>query len=177
MRHKYLSQILAVLIEEVFLKNMFLLSNIENISFRHLIMIIFLIIFLIYFLIKLLLEILNKHGVVTFTIGQDYAWYNWLSLVNILFSLAFIVSSYFIGSVDFFQFTISERILLGTVLLDVLLSFNIHNHLLEYRAYNLKEIKRIEYTTQRKHYAIQASYLLVIWLLVVLVFNIDLWFF
>ena len=92
-----------------------------------------------------------------------------MSLVNTLFSLAFIVSSYFIGSVDFFQFTISERILLGIVLLDVLLSFNIHNHLLEYRAYNLKEIKRIEYTTQRKHYVRQASYLIIIWLLSILV--------
>lgn len=99
-------------------------------------MIIFLIIFLIYFLIKLLLEILNKHSIVTFTIGQDYAWYNWLSLINILFSLAFVVTSYFIASVNFFQFTIMERILSGIVLLDVLLLFNIHNHLLEYRAYN-----------------------------------------
>ena len=152
---------------------MFLLTYIENISFSHLIMMISLIIFLIYFLIKVLLEIL-KNGFVTYTIGRDYAWYNWLSLVNTLFSLAFIVSSYFIGSVDFFQFTISERILLGIVLLDVLLSFNIHNHLLEYRAYNLKEIKRIEYTTQRKHYVRQASYLIIIWLLSILVFNIDL---
>lgn len=98
---------------------MFLLSYIENISFSHLIMMISLIIFLIYFLIKVLLEILKKYGFVTYTIGRDYAWYNWLSLVNILFSLAFIVSSYFIGFVDFFQFTISERILLGVVLLDV----------------------------------------------------------
>lgn len=156
---------------------MFLLSYIENRSFSHLIMMISLIIFLIYFLIKVLLEILKKYGFVTYTIGRDYAWYNWLSLVNILFSLALIVSSYFIGSVDFFQFTISERILLGVVLLDVLLSFNIHNHLLEYRAYNLKEIKRIEYTTQRKHYVRQASYLIIIWLLSILVFNIDLWLF
>ena len=100
----------------------------------------------------------------------------WALLIS-CFSLALIVSSYFIGSVDFFQFTISERILLGVVLLDVLLSFNIHNHLLEYRAYNLKEIKRIEYTTQRKHYVRQASYLIIIWLLSILVFNIDLWLF
>lgn len=156
---------------------MFLLSYIENISFSHLMMMIFLIMFLIYFLIKLLLEILKKYGLVTFTIGRDYAWYNWLSLVNILFSLAFVVTSYFIGSVEFFQFTILERILLGIVLLDVLLSFNIHNHLLEYRAYNLKEIKRIEYIAQRKQYVIQAAYLLIIWLLCILVFNIDLWFF
>ena len=88
-------------------------------------MIIFLIIFLIYFLIKLLLEILNKHSIVTFTIGQDYAWYNWLSLINILFSLAFVVTSYFIASVNFFQFTMMERILSGIVLLDVLFEQNI----------------------------------------------------
>ena len=54
-------------------------------------MMISLIIFLIYFLIKVLLEILKKYGFVTYTIGRDYAWYNWLSLVNVLFSLAFIV--------------------------------------------------------------------------------------
>ena len=141
-------------------------------------MMISLIIFLIYFLIKSIIGNLKKNmALLTYTIGRDYAWYNWVSLVNILFSLAFIVSSYFIGSVDFFQFTISERILLGVVLLDVLLSFNIHNHLLEYRAYILKKIKRIEYTTQRKHYVRQASYLIIIWLLSILVFNIDLWLF
>ncbi len=68
--------------------------------------------------------------------GRDYGWYNWLSIFNIWISLAFVLLVFVLDD-NYSTFTSIERLLSGIILLDALLAFNIHNHLLEYRSYTL----------------------------------------
>ena len=109
----------------------------------------------------------------TIELGRDYSWYNWLSIFNIWISLAFVLLVFVLGDA-YSTLTIIERVLSAIILLDALLAFNIHNHLLEYKSYTVGMMKRIEYIDVRKQYSRQAIYLLLIWLLVVLTFNLDL---
>ena len=106
-------------------------------------------------------------------LGRDYDWYNLLSLFNIWISLGFVLLVFVLDD-TYSTFTIIERVLSGVILLDALLAFNIHNHLLEYRSYNVGLMKRSEYIEVRKQYFRQAIYLLLMWLLMVLTFNLDL---
>ena len=120
-----------------------------------------------------MIVILKKYGLVTIELGRDYSWYNWLSIFNIWISLAFVLLVFVLGD-TYSTLTIIERVLSAIILLDALLAFNIHNHLLEYKSYTVGMMKHIEYIEVRKQYSRQAIYLLLIWLLVVLTFNLDL---
>ena len=124
---------------------MFLLTYIENIILKEPILTLIILVFFIYTIIKVLIVILKKYGLVTIELGRNYSWYNLLSLFNIWISLGY-----------------------------ALLAFNIHNHLLEYRSYTVGMMKRSEYIEVRKQYLRQAIYLLLMWLLIVLTFNLDL---
>ena len=126
-----------------------------------------------YTIIKVLIVILKKYGLVTIELGRDYSWYNWLSIFNIWISLGFVLLVFVLGD-TYSTLTIIERVLSAIILLDALLAFNIHNHLLEYKSYTVGMMKHIEYIEVRKQYSRQAIYLLLIWLLVVLTFNLDL---
>ena len=106
-------------------------------------------------------------------VGRDYGWYNWLSIFNIWISLLFVLLVFVLYD-TYSTLTIIERVLAGIILLDALLAFNIHNHLLEYRSYTVGMMKRIEYIEVRNQYLRQAIYLLLIWLLIILTFNLDL---
>lgn len=152
---------------------MFLLTDIENIILKEPILTLIILIFFIYTIIKVLIVILKKYGLVTIELGRDYRWYNWLSIFNIWISLAFVLLVFVLGDA-YSTLTIIERVLSAIILLDALLAFNIHNHLLEYKSYTIGMMKRIEYIDVRKQYSRQAIYLLLIWLLVVLTFNLDL---
>ena len=152
---------------------MFLLTDIENIILKEPILTLIILIFFIYTIIKVLIVILKKYSLVTIELGRDYSWYNWLSIFNIWISLAFVLLVFVLGD-TYSTLTIIERVLSAIILLDALLAFNIHNHLLEYKSYTVGMMKRIEYIDVRKQYSRQAIYLLLIWLLVVLTFNLDL---
>ena len=152
---------------------MFLLTDIENIILKEPILTLIILIFFIYTIIKVLIVILKKYGLVTIELGRDYSWYNWLSIFNIWISLAFVLLVFVLGD-TYSTLTIIERVLSAIILLDTLLAFNIHNHLLEYKSYTVGMMKHIEYIEVRKQYSRQAIYLLLIWLLVVLTFNLDL---
>lgn len=152
---------------------MFLLTDIENIILKEPILTLIILIFFIYTIIKVLIVILKKYGLVTIELGRDYRWYNWLSIFNIWISLAFVLLVFVLDDA-YSTLTIIERVLSAIILLDALLAFNIHNHLLEYKSYTIGMMKRIEYIDVRKQYSRQAIYLLLIWLLVVLTFNLDL---
>ncbi|WP_274204251.1 hypothetical protein [Veillonella rogosae] len=152
---------------------MFLLTDIENIILKEPILTLIILIFFIYTIIKVLIVILKKYGLVTIELGRDYSWYNWLSIFNIWISLAFVLLVFVLGD-TYSTLTIIERVLSAIILLDALLAFNIHNHLLEYKSYTVGMMKHIEYIEVRKQYSRQAIYLLLIWLLVVLTFNLDL---
>jgi hypothetical protein len=152
---------------------MFLLTDIENIILKEPILTFIILIFFIYTIIKVLIVILKKYGLVTIELGRDYSWYNWLSIFNIWISLAFVLLVFVLGD-TYSTLTIIERVLSAIILLDALLAFNIHNHLLEYKSYTVGMMKHIEYIEVRKQYSRQAIYLLLIWLLVVLTFNLDL---
>ena len=152
---------------------MFLLTDIENIILKEPILTLIILIFFIYTIIKVLIVILKKYSLVTIELGRDYSWYNWLSIFNIWISLAFVLLVFVLGDA-YSTLTIIERLLSAIILLDALLAFNIHNHLLEYKSYTVGMMKRIEYIDVRKQYSRQAIYLLLIWLLVVLTFNLDL---
>ena len=152
---------------------MFLLTDIENIILKEPILTLIILIFFIYTIIKVLIVILKKYGLVTIELGRDYSWYNWLSIFNIWISFAFVLLVFVLGDA-YSTLTIIERVLSAIILLDALLAFNIHNHLLEYKSYTVGMMKRIEYIDVRKQYSRQAIYLLIIWLLVVLTFNLDL---
>jgi len=152
---------------------MFLLTDIENIILKEPILTLIILIFFIYTIIKVLIVILKKYSLVTIELGRDYSWYNWLSIFNIWISLAFVLLVFVLGDA-YSTLTIIERVLSAIILLDALLAFNIHNHLLEYKSYTVGMMKRIEYIDVRKQYSRQAIYLLLIWLLVVLTFNLDL---
>lgn len=152
---------------------MFLLTDIENIILKEPILTFIILIFFIYTIIKVLIVILKKYGLVTIELGRDYSWYNWLSIFNIWISLGFVLLVFVLGD-TYSTLTIIERVLSAIILLDALLAFNIHNHLLEYKSYTVGMMKHIEYIEVRKQYSRQAIYLLLIWLLVVLTFNLDL---
>lgn len=152
---------------------MFLLTDIENIILKEPILTLIILIFFIYTIIKVLIVILKKYSLVTIELGRDYSWYYWLSIFNIWISLAFVLLVFVLGDA-YSTLTIIERVLSAIILLDALLAFNIHNHLLEYKSYTVGMMKRIEYIDVRKQYSRQAIYLLLIWLLVVLTFNLDL---
>lgn len=152
---------------------MFLLTDIENIILKEPILTLIILIFFIYTIIKVLIVMLKKYGLVTIELGRDYSWYNWLSIFNIWISLAFVLLVFVLGD-TYSTLTIIERVLSAIILLDALLAFNIHNHLLEYKSYTVGMMKHIEYIEVRKQYSRQAIYLLLIWLLVVLTFNLDL---
>lgn len=152
---------------------MLLLTDIENIIFKEPILTLIILIFSIYTIIKVLIVILKKCGLVTIELGRNYGWYNWLSIFNIWISLLFVLLVFVLDN-TYSTLTIIERVFSGIILLDALLAFNIHNHLLEYRSYTTGMMKRIEYIEVRKQYLRQAIYLLLIWLLMVLTFNLDL---
>ena len=152
---------------------MFLLTDIENIILKEPILTLIILIFFTYTIIKVLIVILKKYGLVTIELGRDYSWYNLLSLFNIWISLGFVLLVFVLDD-TYSTFTIIERVLSGVILLDALLAFNIHNHLLEYRSYNVGLMKRSEYIEVRKQYFRQAIYLLLMWVLIVLTFNLDL---
>ena len=152
---------------------MFLLTDIENIILKEPILTLIILIFFTYTIIKVLIVILKKYGLVTIELGRDYSWYNLLSLFNIWISLGFVLLVFVLDD-TYSTFTIIERVLSGVILLDALLAFNIHNHLLEYRSYTVGMMKRSEYIEVRKQYFRQAIYLLLMWLLMVLTFNLDL---
>ena len=152
---------------------MFLLTDIENIILKEPILTFIILIFFIYTIIKVLIVILKKYGLVTIELGRDYSWYNWLSIFNIWISLGFVLLVFVLGD-TYSTLTIIERVLSAIILLDALLAFNIHNHLLEYKSYTVGMMKHIEYIEVRKQYSRQAIYLLLIWLLIVLTFNLDL---
>ena len=152
---------------------MLLLNDIENIIFKEPILTLIILIFFIYTIVKVLIVILKKYGLVTIEMGRDYSWYNWLSIFNIWISLVFVLLVFVLDD-TYSTLTIIERVLSSIILLDALLAFNIHNHLLEYRSYTIGMIKRIEYIEVRNQYLRQAIYLLLIWLLIVLTFNLDL---
>ena len=152
---------------------MLLLNDIENIIFKEPILTLIILIFFIYTIIMVLIVILKKYGLVSIELGRDYSWYNWLSIFNIWISLVFVLLVFVLDD-TYSTLTIIERVLSGIILLDALLAFNIHNHLLEYRSYAVGMMKRIEYIEVRNQYLRQAVYLLLIWLLVVLTFNLDL---
>ena len=148
---------------------MFLLTDIENIILKEPILTLIILIFFIYTIIKVLIVILKKYSLVTIELGRDYSWYNF----NIWISLAFVLLVFVLGDA-YSTLTIIERVLSAIILLDALLAFNIHNHLLEYRSYTVGMMKRSEYIEVRKQYLRQAIYLLLMWLLIVLTFNLDL---
>ena len=152
---------------------MFLLTDIENIILKEPILTLIILIFFTYTIIKALIVILRKCGLVSIEFGRDYTWYNLLSLFNIWISLGFVLLVFVLDN-TYSTFTIIERVLSGAILLDALLAFNIHNHLLEYRSYIVGMMKRSEYIEVRKQYFRQAIYLLLMWLLMVLTFNLDL---
>ena len=152
---------------------MLLLNDIENIIFKEPILTLIILLFFIYTIIKVLIGLLKKYGLVSIEMGRDYSWYNWLSIFNIWISLVFVLLVFVLDD-TYSTLTIIERVLSGIILLDALLAFNIHNHLLEYRAYTVGMMKRIEYIEVRNQYLRQAVYLFLIWLLVVLTFNLDL---
>ena len=152
---------------------MLLLNDIENIIFKEPILALIILIFFIYTIIKVLIVILKKYGLVSIEVGRDYGWYNWLSIFNIWISLLFVLLVFVLYD-TYSTLTIIERVLSGIILLDALLAFNIHNHLLEYRSYTVGMMKRIEYIEVRNQYLRQAIYLLLIWLLIILTFNLDL---
>ena len=152
---------------------MFLLTDIENIILKEPILTLIILIFFIYTIIKVLIVILKKYSLVTIELGRDYSWYNWLSIFNIWISLAFVLLVFVLGDA-YSTLTIIERVLSAIILLDALLAFNIHNHLLEYKSYTVGMMKRIEYIDVRKQYSRQAIYLLLMWVLIVLTFNLDL---
>lgn len=152
---------------------MLLLNDIENIIFKEPILTLIILLFFIYTIIKVLIGLLKKYGLVSIKMGRDYSWYNWLSIFNIWISLVFVLLVFVLDD-TYSTLTIIERVLSGIILLDALLAFNIHNHLLEYRAYTVGMMKRIEYIEVRNQYLRQAVYLLLIWLLIVLTFNLDL---
>ena len=152
---------------------MLLLNDIENIIFKEPILTLIILIFFIYTIIKVLIVILKKYGLVSIELGRDYSWYNWLSIFNIWISLVFVLLVFVLDD-TYSTLTIIERVLSGVILLDALLAFNIHNHLLEYRSYIVGMMKRSEYIEVRKQYFRQAIYLLLMWLLMVLTFNLDL---
>ncbi len=152
---------------------MLLLNDIENIIFKEPILALIILIFFIYTIIKVLIVILKKYGLVSIEVGRDYGWYNWLSIFNIWISLLFVLLVFVLYD-TYSTLTIIERVLAGIILLDALLAFNIHNHLLEYRSYTVGMMKRIEYIEVRNQYLRQAIYLLLIWLLIILTFNLDL---
>lgn len=152
---------------------MLLLNDIENIIFKEPILTLIILLFFIYTIIKVLIGLLKKYGFVSIEMGRDYSWYNWLSIFNIWISLVFVLLVFVLDD-TYSTLTIIERVLSGIILLDALLAFNIHNHLLEYRAYTVGMMKRIEYIEVRNQYLRQAVYLLLIWLLIVLTFNLDL---
>ena len=152
---------------------MFLLTDIENIILKEPILTLIILIFFTYTIIKALIVILRKCDLVSIEFGRDYTWYNLLSLFNIWISLGFVLLVFVLDN-TYSTFTIIERVLSGIILLDALLAFNIHNHLLEYRSYTTGMMKRSEYIEVRKQYFRQAIYLLLMWLLMVLTFNLDL---
>ena len=122
---------------------MFLLTDIENIILKEPILTFIILIFFIYTIIKVLIVILKKYGLVTIELGRDYSWYNWLSIFNIWISLAFVLLVFVLGD-TYSTLTIIERVLSAIILLDALLAFNIHNHLLEYKSYTVGMMKHIE---------------------------------
>ena len=152
---------------------MFLLTDIENIILKEPILTLIILIFFTYTIIKALIVILRKCDLVSIEFGRDYTWYNLLSLFNIWISLGFVLLVFVLDN-TYSTFTIIERVLSGVILLDALLAFNIHNHLLEYRSYTTGMMKRSEYIEVRKQYFRQAIYLLLMWVLIVLTFNLDL---
>ena len=152
---------------------MFLLTYIENIILKEPILTLIILVFFIYTIIKVLIVILKKYGLVTIELGRNYSWYNLLSLFNIWISLGFVLLVFVLDD-TYSTFTIIERVLSGVILLDALLAFNIHNHLLAYSSYTVGMMKRSEYIEVRKQYLRQAIYLLLMWLLIVLTFNLDL---
>ena len=152
---------------------MFLLTDIENIILKEPILTLIILIFFTYTIIKALIVILRKCDLVSIEFGRDYTWYNLLSLFNIWISLGFVLLVFVLDN-TYSTFTIIERVLSGIILLDALLAFNIHNHLLEYRSYTTGMMKRSEYIEVRKQYFRQAIYLLLMWVLIVLTFNLDL---
>lgn len=113
---------------------MFLLTDIENIILKEPILTLIILIFFTYTIIKALIVILRKCDLVSIEFGRDYTWYNLLSLFNIWISLGFVLLVFVLDD-TYSTFTIIERVLSGVILLDALLAFNIHNHLLEYRSY------------------------------------------
>ena len=113
---------------------MFLLTDIENIILKEPILTLIILIFFTYTIIKALIVILRKCGLVSIELGRNYSWYNLLSLFNIWISLGFVLLVFVLDD-TYSTFTIIERVLSGVILLDALLAFNIHNHLLEYRSY------------------------------------------
>ena len=152
---------------------MFLLTSVEDIVLKQPILTLIIMIFFLYAFLKFFLAVLRKYGLVTIELGRDYDWYNLLSLFNIWISLGFVLLVFVLDD-TYSTFTIIERVLSGIILLDALLAFNIHNHLLEYRSYTTGMMKRSEYIEVRKQYFRQAIYLLLMWLLIVLTFNLDL---
>ena len=152
---------------------MFLLTSVEDIVLKQPILTLIIMIFFLYAFFKLFLAVLRKCGLVTIDLGRDYDWYNLLSLFNIWISLGFVLLVFVLDD-TYSTFTIIERVLSGVILLDALLAFNIHNHLLEYRSYTTGMMKRSEYIEVRKQYFRQAIYLLLMWVLIVLTFNLDL---
>ena len=152
---------------------MFLLTSVEDKVLKQPILTLIIMIFFLYAFLKLFLAVLRKYGLVTIELGRDYDWYNLLSLFNIWISLGFVLLVFVLDD-TYSTFTIIERVLSGIILLDALLAFNIHNHLLEYRSYTTGMMKRSEYIEVRKQYFRQAIYLLLMWLLMVLTFNLDL---
>ena len=152
---------------------MFLLTDIENIILKEPILTLIILIFFTYTIIKALIVILRKCDLVSIEFGRDYTWYNLLSLFNIWISLGFVLLVFVLDN-TYSTFTIIERVLSGIILLDALLAFNIHNYLLEYRSYTVGMMKRSEYIEVRKQYFRQAIYLLLMWVLIVLTFNLDL---
>ena len=113
---------------------MFLLTSVEDIVLKQPILTLIIMIFFLYAFLKLFLAVLRKCGLVTIELGRDYDWYNLLSLFNIWISLGFVLLVFVLDD-TYSTFTIIERVLSGVILLDALLAFNIHNHLLEYRSY------------------------------------------
>ena len=152
---------------------MFLLTDIENIILKEPILTLIILIFFTYTIIKALIVLLRKCDLVSIEFGRDYTWYNLLSLFNIWISLGFVLLVFVLDN-TYSTLTIIERVLSGVILLDALLAFNIHNHLLEYRSYTTGMMKRSEYIEVRKQYFRQAIYLLLMWVLIVLTFNLDL---
>ena len=113
---------------------MFLLTSVEDIVLKQPILTLIIMIFFLYAFLKLFLAVLRKYGLVAIKLGRDYDWYNLLSLFNIWISLGFVLLVFVLDD-TYSTFTIIERVLSGVILLDALLAFNIHNHLLEYRSY------------------------------------------